>query len=464
MSFTNPAFTTPRLSVVGEENEYTKMFDPRPVGASPNLPEPLTPTNPVPEIMEALGLKSVSTPHTVQQDLLTGLTLRTWDNRKNLLFFTFRDTDLRSPFNGGHYPGTTIRVPRGVVFHGETNGKGPPPHTIHWHGIEPTPINDGVGHCSMEIGHYIYQWQPNFIGTYFYHCHRNTMQHFEFGLFGLLLIEPPDAYFASIANTAPDGTVTLNSIPVGACSDGRFRTAANLANFPQFPGYTAGDPVNGVADGNPHSFTVPYDVEALWVLDDRDSLWSDLAKDAFATFPQSGSIPGANDNFFDRPGSNGFFNFNDFRADYWFVTGVPVPAHVRETGTIDPVAAFGGDGTIPAAINSGVTGTQVAINAARNQTILVRCLDSAYNSANVTFPVDVVIIAWDGRALGVPPFGRYNTAFAVPANTPIHISTARRFDALIRPTQVMNSFVKVEYLDTRGGVLTNTALIPFNIA
>lgn len=464
MSVTNPAFRIARQSVVGDENEYSKMFDPRPVGASPVLPEPLTPTNPVPEVMAALGLGKVSVPHTVQRTLLSGLNLRTWDNQKNLLFFTFRDPDLNSPFNGPAYPAATVRVPREVIFHGRTQGKGPPPHTIHWHGIEPTPMNDGVGHCSMEIGNYIYQWQPNFIGTYFYHCHRNTMQHFEFGLFGLLPILPPDAYFASIARTNPDGSVVLNNIPVGACSDGKFRIAANTSKFPQFPGFVAGDNINGVADGNPHSFTVPYDVEALWVTDDRDSVWSDLAQDAFATFPEHGSVPGVNDKFHNRPGANGFFNFNDFNADYWFVTGVPVPAAKGGTGTINPAAALPtADGTIPAALNSGVSGSQIAINAQRNQTILVRHLVAAYNSVTTTFPVDVVIIAWDGRALGVPPFGLYNSAFLVKAGTPIRHSTARRYDALIRPTEAINSFVKVDFLDTRGGARLVTARIPFVI-
>ena len=90
-------------------------------------------------------------------------------------------------------------MPRGVVFHGHAAGA-PSPHTIHWHGIEPTPLNDGVGHCSMEFGSYTFQWKPNFIGSYFYHCHRNTVQHFEFGLYGFLIIEPPDAYTTNDLN------------------------------------------------------------------------------------------------------------------------------------------------------------------------------------------------------------------------------------------------------------------------
>jgi hypothetical protein len=360
-------------------------------------------------------------------------------------------------------------------------GKGPPPHTIHWHGIEPTPLNDGVGHCSAEFGSNIYQWQPNFIGSYFYHCHRNTMQHFEFGLFGFLPIEPPDAYFASVEGS--DFTtqfipnpVVLNSIPIGACSDGKFRTAANLADYNRSVlvgkrfNFQAGDPVfgvagaNGVGVGDPHAFTVAYDVEAIWVCDDRDSTWSDIAAAdelanpafdaAFSTFPEHGNTPGDDDSFHNNVGPSGFFAFNDFNADYWYITGVPVPAHRGDTAAIPPNV------TLPAALNSGKSGTQVSISALRNQTILVRCLCAAYNKIRVTFPMDVVIIAWDGRALGVPPFGLYNHAYVVPAGTPVVTSTARRYDALIKATQAGSFRAKCEFLDTRGGNVLVTVNMP----
>jgi hypothetical protein len=203
--------------------------------------------------------------------------------------------------------------------------------------------------------------------------------------------------------------------------------------------------------------TVPFDVEALWVLDDRDSVWSDLANNARQTFPTHGSQPGINDVFTNTP-----FAFNDFNADYWFVTGVPVPAH--KGGTAQVPAGI----TIPPALNSGISGTQISIEAKVGDTILVRCLEAAYNSARVTFPVDVVIVAWDGRALGVPPYG-HNEAYLVPAGTPIDFSTARRFDALIRETAPFNGFVKAEFIDSRGQNVPGfeqvvmTALIPLNI-
>jgi hypothetical protein len=460
---------------------WAKMWDPP--RDSPTTPELLTATNPVPAFMASLGLGTVTTPNTVQRTLLNGLSIPTWDGVKNIEFMVLDDPDFAA---GGSFPGPTLRIPRGAIFHGTTQGKGPPPHTIHWHGIEPTPMNDGVGHTAMEIGNYTYQWQPNFIGSYFYHCHRNTVQHFEFGLYGFLIVEPPDAYDPTIPIIAGGPPKNVGGYPR--------RTAANTgALFPQFPGFVSGDPVFGVAGpggvgvGDPHAFTIPYDVEALWVCDDRDSIWSDLAGNAKAFFPG-----GSNTN--DGPGNSGVAGapilpaparpgvddqfphgfFNDYNADYWFITGVPVPAPRGGVGTISPAGGppSGGalpGGVVPPQLNGGVTGMQVAVDARQGQTVLVRCLCASYNSINVTFPVDIVIIAFDGRALGVPPFGRYSSPFLLRAGTPFPLSTARRFDALIRSdVRVQNAFAEVQFIETRGiHILADqvlmTARIPINI-
>lgn len=481
----------PRRSIRGMEGAWAKMWDPPRASpttpdvlnvadpallAEPYLPGPPPPglrVNPVPAFMQSLGLGTVGVPNTVSRSLLSGLTVRTWDGAKDLDFMAFDDDD----FNVSRaWPGPTIRVPRGVVFHSLSQGSGPPPHTIHWHGLEPTPMNDGVGHCSMEIGRYTYQLQPNFIGTYFYHCHRNTVQHFEFGLYGMFLVEPPDAF-----DQQDPG------LPSYAGGYPR-RTAASLAGFPQFAdAFVGGDPTHGltgpggVGVGDPHAFTVRYDVEALWVLDDRDSTWSDLARNAKAFYPGGPNTadgplvdpttglnvvpvqPGVDDQF-----PRGFFH--DFNADYWFVTGVPVPAPRGGTGTIDPEGAGLPGGEIPAALNSGVSGMQVAVDAQVGETVLVRVLNAAYNDAEVTFPVDVVVIAFDGRALGVPPFARYNHAFLLPAGTPYRLTTARRFDALIRSdARVRDVHATVKFYDTRGSTrspddpLLVTARIPIDI-
>lgn len=476
MSFDQPANIITRWSVVGMEGMWAKMFDPP--TTSPNTTDLIAPApqgkirpNPVPQVMFALGIQDkIEVPYTVQLDLMHGLKIPTWDGLKELEFFVIGASENNSA-KSGTYPGPTLRIPRGAMFYSEVKGKGPPPHTMHWHGLEPTPINDGVGHCSMEIGGYTYQLQPNFMGFYFAHCHRNTMQHFEFGLYHAMIIEAPDAYFGSIASTNPDGTVVLKDpalFPIGGGRDGKRRVACNLTNFPQFPGFNntaldAPDPLNEYAT-HPHAMTTTFDVEALMVFDDRDSTWSELGDDARATYPEQGTMPGINDNFNNNPGRDNFAAFNDFNADYWFVTGVPVPAAKGGTGTIPSNVI------IPAALNSGIIGTQVSINAATGQTVLVRCLDAAYNSLRLTFPVDIVIIAWDGRALGVAPYG-FNQPYVVPANTPIDMTVARRFDALIRETSPITSTIKAEFIDhtsqsTDAGETENivmTCLVPINI-
>jgi hypothetical protein len=176
------------------------------------------------------------------------------------------------------------------------------------------------------------------------------------------------------------------------------------------------------------------------------------------TFP-AGLIPGVNDQFFKG-------DFHDFNPDYFFCTGVPFPATVGNTVTLaNPGITFGtADGTVPAAMNSGVAGMQVAIDAEINKTILIRCLNAAYVNIKVSLPVDALIIAFDGRALGVPPYGRYNKPILLPAGTQFELSTARRFDLLIRVRQPLNSFATVEYIQNRTGQKVMTGRIPIVIS
>jgi len=138
------------------------------------------------------------------------------------------------------FPSTMIRVKQGQIVHTVTSG-GQDGHTIHHHGIEPTPVNDGVGHTSFEIGSYTYQWQASQAGTYFYHCHKNTVLHVELGMYGLLIVDPP-----------------------------------------QGEGYVAGfNPANGNI--------IHYDVEALWAVDEIDPLWHELSQQCL--YDHCGSDP-----------------------------------------------------------------------------------------------------------------------------------------------------------------------------
>jgi hypothetical protein len=97
-------------------------------------------------------------------------------------------------------PGPLARFTEGQIFHG-TIKPSKSVHTIHWHGIEPDPRNDGVGHTSYEVtGHYTYQLRPDVgeagnpnrggSGTYFYHCHVNTPLHVQMGMFGAVIVDP----------------------------------------------------------------------------------------------------------------------------------------------------------------------------------------------------------------------------------------------------------------------------------
>jgi FtsP/CotA-like multicopper oxidase with cupredoxin domain len=125
---------------------------------------------------------------------------------------------------GGAFPSPAMRVTQGQVVQTRLNVGMMMYHTIHHHGIEPEYRSDGVGHLSWDVnGTYTYQWRPMHAGTYFYHCHTNTVLHAEMGMYGALIVDPPEG-----------------------------------------PGTAF--------QGGPS-----YDVEAIWAVDEIDSSWHTLA-------------------------------------------------------------------------------------------------------------------------------------------------------------------------------------------
>ena len=133
-----------------------------------------------------------ATPDRIAQQVFVRRQVSDWNvNMKDgtqLQFWGFKDPDVSG--SDSPWPSKTIRVKQGQIFHCEFKpSKGA--HTIHWHGIEPTPMNDGVGHTSFEVkSSYTYQWCAHQAGTYLYHCHKNTVLHFEMGMYGVLIIDP----------------------------------------------------------------------------------------------------------------------------------------------------------------------------------------------------------------------------------------------------------------------------------
>ena len=78
------------------------------------------------------------------------------------------------------------------------------PHTIHLHGLDVDQQNDGVPTTSFEVqGSYTYTFTAPHAGTYMYHCHVNTNQHYEMGMFGTIIIRPSNGSTNTIWNNGP---------------------------------------------------------------------------------------------------------------------------------------------------------------------------------------------------------------------------------------------------------------------
>ncbi len=172
----------------------------------------------------------------------------------------FEDPDRRNGEPRRPFPSPLMRVREGQIAHTWLKSS-KNTHTIHHHGIEPTPHNDGVGHTSFEVGNtYTYQWRPTESGSYFYHCHKNTVLHWEMGMYGPLIVDPAEG-----------------------------------------PGFV-----------RRRSETIRYDHEAIWIPDDIDPLWHDPDTDHDAGMDCEGDFDDSE-------------HLLRFEPKYWVLSGVPHP-------------------------------------------------------------------------------------------------------------------------------------------
>ncbi len=273
------------------------------------------------------------------------------------------------------FPSPPMRVKQGQIVH--TFLKASHIHTIHHHGIEPTTHNDGVGHYSFDVqGEYTYQWYASQSGTYFYHCHVNTVLHAEMGMYGALIIDPP---------TGP-GTVE---------GDG-------IGNF------------------------LPYDVEAIWVVDELDSSWREHSEHAALCGGDAG--------------------LNRLYPDVFVINGISNEATVLKVGGID-VTQFAD------------TAPGVAVNAKMGDRVLIRYIHAGYFPQKVSIPEElgpVKVIAEDGRPLAVA-----ETLDVVNDQSTLVITPAERKEFYLIPTTA-GSFrvtMEIQHWITRRVVGTVSTLI-----
>jgi len=367
----------------GEEAHFLQFVCPPTFGGGP-----LDPQAPTLEVRRDLDVQ-------IDLPLPPEVAARTGAGRDTIRLWIIEDPD--DSAGGRTFPSKLIRTREGDVVHAPV-GAALNTHTIHWHGIEPSSMNDGVGHTSFEIsGNFVYQFATSQAGTYFYHCHKNTVLHFEMGLYGLLIVDP---------------------------AQGEGFVAANLSGVPGFPGYDAAD------------FVVPYDVEALWVPDEFDSRWHELGHDAFmqdcrpddpagqATFTRDGIL-------------------HDFRPDVFVITGV-VSVPTTAPGVRPEVGAT-------------ITDPGVAVSARAGDTVLIRLLNAGYTVQEYTLGLDAWAIASDGHPFGVPPRNAYSSPFLLPSGTPFRLTTARRVDLLVRATTAGTFPFAVKYIDWVNNTLYHEA-------
>jgi manganese oxidase len=99
-------------------------------------------------------------------------------------------------------PGPTLEVHEGELVEITLTNLGPGrvgvhpfPHTIHLHGLDVEQAHDGVPETSpsVRVGEsFTYRFRATHAGTYWYHCHVETVEHLTMGMYGALVVHPAD--------------------------------------------------------------------------------------------------------------------------------------------------------------------------------------------------------------------------------------------------------------------------------
>ena len=94
-------------------------------------------------------------------------------------------------------PGPVIRVNKGDLVKVHFTNTHHLPHTMHFHGVHPFTM-DGNGQRAMGREQvqmpgesYTYEWVAEDPGYYLYHCHFDTANHLDHGMYGLFVVEDP---------------------------------------------------------------------------------------------------------------------------------------------------------------------------------------------------------------------------------------------------------------------------------
>ncbi|TVY03310.1 multicopper oxidase domain-containing protein [Cohnella terricola] len=106
---------------------------------------------------------------------------------------------LKNEPGSAEYPSPTLEVNEGDRVEITLTNIGPSnkaikklAHTIHWHGLDTDQSNDGVPHTSpaIQLGEsFTYKFTADHAGTYFYHCHVDTVEHLQMGMFGAFIVK-----------------------------------------------------------------------------------------------------------------------------------------------------------------------------------------------------------------------------------------------------------------------------------